>query len=82
MSAAVVPGAKLLAATTKGPAVPLILRPAPGKGRDCAAIRLVCAESFTAEAILFVRAVCEAAELGREGGLNGLLLMFVLDEER
>jgi hypothetical protein len=41
-----------------------------------------------ADAILFVRAICEAAEVGREGGLvlpKGLFLCcltFVLEDER
>ena len=78
MSAAVVPGAKLLASTMNGPAVPRILRPPPETTFACTLL-------FTADAILFVRAIWEAAEFGREGGLKGLLLLpftLELDEER
>lgn len=90
MSAAVVPGAKLLACTTKGPAVPRIERPAPGSWeRDCVMGSMFAwCVLFMAEAILLVRAICAAAEEGREGGLGlpkGLLLcglMFVLEVER
>src|SRR5437016_802843 len=71
MSAAVVPGAKLLARTTKGPAVPRMVRPCPGSGRFCVVDRtLTCSVLLMAEAILFVRAICEAADDGREGGLT------------
>jgi hypothetical protein len=89
MSAAVVPGAKLLAWTTKGPAVPRIVRPCPGSGRFCVVGKtLACCALLMADAILFVRAICEAAEVGREGGLvlpKGLFLCcltFVLEDER
>jgi hypothetical protein len=78
MSAAVVPGAKLLAWTTKGPAVPRMVRPCPGSGRFPVAGRtLAWSLLLIADAILFVRVICAAADVGREGGwgvLKGLFL--------
>jgi hypothetical protein len=89
MSAAVVPGAKLLAWTTKGPAVPRIVRPCPGSGRFCVVGKMLAwCVLLTADAILFVRAICAAADVGREGGFGlpkGLFLgslTFVLEDER
>jgi hypothetical protein len=50
---------------------------------------LACAESLTADAMRLVRAICAAADEGREGGfgvVKGLLffggLIFVLEGER
>lgn len=55
MSSAVVPGAKLLASTTYGPALPLILKPGP-VARGCEGTIWACCESI-AVAILLVRAL-------------------------
>ena len=38
---------------------------------------------LTADAILFVRAICDAAEVGREGGLKGLFVLTLeLEDDR
>lgn len=80
MSAAVVPGAKLLASTTNGPAAPLMLRPGP---RGKAGVEtLTCCLLLIAVAILFVLATFAIAELGLEGGLNEEGLTFVLEFDR
>ena len=80
MSAAVVPGAKLLASTTNGPAAPLMLRPGPwGSG---GVETLTCCLLLTAVASLFVFAIFAVAELGLEGGLKEEGLTFVLEFDR
>lgn len=77
MSAAVVPGAKLLASTTKGPAAPLMLRPGP---RGIGGVEtLTCCLLLTAVASLFVIAMFAVAELGLEGGLKADGLTFVFE---
>lgn len=80
MSAAVVPGAKLLASTAKGPAAPLMLRPGP-RGIGGVEI-LACCLLLTAVASLFVLAMFAVAELGLEGGLNDEGLTLVLEIDR
>jgi hypothetical protein len=80
MSAAVVPGAKLLASTMKGPAAPLMLRPGPrGSG---GVETLTCCLLLTAVANLFVLAIFAVAEFGLEGGLKEDGLTFVFEFDR
>ena len=89
MSAAVVPGAKLLASTTKGPALPFMLRPLPFCLR-WAGKTLACGESSAfasreEEARPERAFCCGFVEEGLEGGLNGLFLdefVLVREEER
>jgi hypothetical protein len=74
ISAAVVPGAKLLASTVKGPALPFMLRPLPFGLRDCEEMTLACGES-SALASRDERAFGwdDAAEVGLEDELKELL---------
>ena len=71
ISAAVVPGAKLLASTVKGPALPFMLRPFPAVPRGVDTM-LTCGE-VRADANRVEREFCGVVEAGREGGFLGEL---------